>query len=169
LACSKKAIRLPTDQELLNYMNIRIRKADLSDLAGLADLLYLLFSQEKDFSANSALQKKGVQMILENPQAGQIHVITKLQRVIGMVSILFTVSTALGGRVGILEDMIIHPDFRGIKAGEQLLQESLREAKAAGCLRITLLTDHDNDIAQKFYRKSGFEESSMKVFRKIFD
>lgn len=33
--------------------------------------------------------------------------------IIGMVSILWSISTALGGKVAFLEDMIVSPSYRG--------------------------------------------------------
>jgi len=78
-----------------------------------------------------------------------------------MVSILFTVSTAEGGRAAWLEDMVVHPDWRGRKIGGQLLHEAINRVRAAGCTRITLLTDSTNRAAIQFYEQAGFIRSGM--------
>jgi len=70
-------------------------------------------------------------------------------------------STALGGRVALLEDMVVRPDARGRGAGSLLLRAAVEFARAAGCLRITLLTDADNAAAQRFYARHGFGQSAM--------
>ncbi len=64
-----------------------------------------------------------------------------------MVTILFTVSAAEGGRAAWLEDMLVHPDRRGQGIGWQLLSHALAEARIAGCTRITLLTDGESQHA----------------------
>jgi len=82
-----------------------------------------------------------------------------------MVSILFTVSTAEGGRAAWLEDMIVHPGRRGQGIGERLLDEAKSGARAAGCSRITLLTDASNNAAMRFYGRAGFVCSEMVPMR----
>ena len=82
-----------------------------------------------------------------------------------MVSILFTVSTAEGGRAAWLEDMVVHPSRRGQGIGERLINEAKSGALAAGCSRITLLTDAMNSPALQFYEKAGFSRSQMVPLR----
>jgi len=40
-------------------------------------------------------------------------------------------------------------------------------AQEKGCKRMTLLTDHNNEGAHRFYKKHGFDTSTMVVFRKL--
>jgi ribosomal protein S18 acetylase RimI-like enzyme len=82
-----------------------------------------------------------------------------------MINLLYTVSTALGARVAILDDMVVLPQFTGLGAGSKLLQAPIAHARASGCKRITLLTDGDNEAAQKFYSNHGFTASRMVPFR----
>ena len=78
-----------------------------------------------------------------------------------MVNLLFTVSTAIGERVAILEDMIVSPVARGSGIGSGLLTYAISFARLSGVKRITLLTDSENTSAQRFYGKHGFSKSSM--------
>lgn len=140
---------------------MEITTALASDIPDLCQLLSVLFSQEAEFSPNRENQARGLSRIIENAEVGHI-VVAKVNRVIvGMVNVLFTVSTALGARVAIFEDMVVSPDFRGSGIGSQLLEYAIRSAQAGGCKRITLLTDSDNISAQGFYAKHGFKKSSM--------
>jgi GNAT superfamily N-acetyltransferase len=82
-----------------------------------------------------------------------------------MVGLLFTVSTALGARVAWLEDMVVAPEARGRGIGGALVDAALAQARAAGCRRVTLLTDADNADAHRFYRRHGFAASPMRPFR----
>ncbi len=147
--------------------NIRI--ATLQDLAPCADLLGLLFSQEKEFNPDPSLQKKGLELIMSNPERGSVFVYETDGIVKGMVILLFTVSTALGKRVAILEDLIVSPDARGNSAGVRLVEHVVQFAVNRDFARITLLTDGDNESAHRLYRRCGFDKSDMIVFRKLLN
>jgi len=79
--------------------------------------------------------------------------------------LLYTMSTALGGRVAILEDMVVHPKHRNKGYGSLLLKAAITLAEQNNCLRITLLTDLKNNSAIKFYRQQGFVQSAMTPMR----
>lgn len=145
-----------------------IALATLADLPELCELLELLFTQEAEFRPDRRLQTEGLRQIVGFPERGQILLMRREGRAIGMVSLLYTVSTALGGRVAILEDMVLHPDFRGQGLGSELLNAAIELARSTGCLRITLLTDGDNEVAQRFYARHGFTRSAMLPMRLVF-
>ncbi len=145
--------------------NLLLRPADLPDIAELTNLLIMLFSQEAEFKPNTRRQQRGLRMILRNPSIGQIFVAEKAGRVIGMASLLFTISTALGGKVGILEDVVVIPEFRGQGIGKQLIHHILKYSRRMKLKRLTLLTDGDNHIAQDLYKHFGFRCSKMLPMR----
>ena len=81
--------------------------------------------------------------------------------IIGMVNVLFTISTVMGGFVINLEDVIIHPNFRRCGYGSQLMTYVIDFAKRKDFMRITLLTDKVSDESQKFFEGFGFSHSHM--------
>lgn len=141
------------------------RKAVLEDIKELNRLLSALFSQEAEFVPDAQKQAKALTMIINDASIGDIYVAQKDGKVVGMVNILYTISTALGERVAILEDMIVDEAFRGQNIGSALIEHAVAKTKAAGCKRITLLTDGDNTKAHGFYSGFGFVKSSMVPFR----
>lgn len=140
---------------------MKITPATVSDIPKLCELLALLFSQEADFQPNYEAQHRGLVHILNNPDVGLILVARKNEQVVGMVNLLFTVSTALGQRVALLEDLIVLPNQRGNGIGSQLLKQAIETARLNNCHRITLLTDSTNESAQQLYQKQGFQFSAM--------
>ena len=148
---------------------MEINQADLTDIPQLCILLDVLFSQESEFEPNHELQGRGLRKILNNEEIGVILVARHSDKVIGMVSILYTISTALGERVGILEDFVVLPKYRGDGVGSELLSYALNFSKQKGCKRITLLTDDDNEDAHRFYLRFGFSRSPMVPFRLSLD
>ena len=147
---------------------LRIEPATLDDLPQLADLLYDLFSHEADFVPNRDKQLHGLRLILEQPNRGRIFVLRSEQRIIGMINLLITISTAEGGFVLLLEDLVIHSDHRGQGYGGRLLENVLGYARAKGFLRITLLTDKLENRAREFYEHHGFRQSGMVPMRYYF-
>ena len=145
--------------------NILIRPAVPGDIPQLCDLLAQLFTQEADFQPDAERQVRALRLILEQPAVGRIYCATAGDRLAGMVSLLFTVSTAEGGPAAWLEDMVVLPELRGHGIGERLLHEAISGARAAGCTRITLLTDATNNSAMRFYERAGFTRSQMLPYR----
>ena len=148
---------------------MKIEMATTSDVPMLCILLDCLFSQEVEFKPDHKTQSRGLEMILNNNNIGNIFVAKKNEKIIGMVILLYTVSTALGERVVLLEDMVVSPDERELGIGSMLLDHAVKYATEKGCKRITLLTDKMNIRAQKFYKQHKFNCSSMIPFRMIIN
>ncbi len=122
-----------------------------ADLPQLVELLGLLFDQEAEFRPDAAKQAAALKLILSDPVRGRIYVARDGRRPVAMASLLFTVSTAEGGKAAWFEDLVVHPDYRQQGTGQKL--------------RITLLTDMQNESAQALYRRAGFVGSPMRPMR----
>ena len=145
-----------------------ISPATLADLPQLVGLLTILFTHEAELAPDPAKQETALQLILAQPDQGRIFCAREGALVLGMVSLLFTISTAEGGRSAWLEDMVVHPEHRNQGVGERLIQHALQNAKTLGCTRITLLTDGINTGAMRFYERAGFTRSQMVPYRLHF-
>jgi len=143
----------------------QIAQATVEDIPQLCELLRLLFTQETDFQPDRSRQERGLQFIIERPETGRIFRTRVGGRVVGMVSVLLTISTAEGGCAAWVEDMIVHPDLRGEGIGRRLLRHAIAEARSLGCSRLTLLTDGANTSSMRFYESAGFVRSQMVPFR----
>lgn len=144
---------------------VAIETASESDVPSLVRLLAVLFEQEAEFRPDPDANARGLRAILSAPSSGTILVARRAGDVVGMVVVLVTISTALGGEVALLEDLVVSPDARGAGIGGDLLRSAIAWARERGCLRITLLTDATNDVAQALYETHGFARSSMVPFR----
>lgn len=147
----------------------RVESATIEDLPALTELVMDLFAKSGDFSPDRTVQEKGLQLILEQPSRGRIFVLRNNHRLFGMVNLLFTISTARGGFVILMEDVIVHPDHRGQGYGSMLLKHVVEFAKQKNFKRITLLTDKISQESQEFFQKNGFEYSNMIPMRRIID
>ena len=147
----------------------RVEPATIEDLPALTELVMDLFSRSEDFRPDHEAQERGLRLILEQPNRGRIFVVRNHDKIIGMVNLLFTISTARGGFVILLEDVVIHPDHRGQGYGSMLVDYVVDFAKQKSFKRITLLTDKLSAESQEFFKKHGFEHSHMVPMRRIID
>ena len=147
----------------------KIETATIEDLPQLVELVVELFRLQGDFNPDPANQERGLALILEQHSRGRIFVLRNDHQIIGMVNLLFTISTAMGGFVIQMEDVIIHPDHRGQGYGSQLLEHVIDFAKTKDFKRITLLTDKISAESQNFFKKYGFEYSNMIPMRRVIE
>jgi len=148
--------------------SMEVQPARPDDIPQLCELLEILFNEEVEFHSNRSAQTAGLEQIINFPERGQILVLRDGPVCAGMVNLLYTISTAMGGKAAILEDMVLRPEYRGSGAGSKLLHAAVKLAGNNGCRRITLLTDQGNEKVLSFYQHHGFFISQMVPMRLIF-
>ena len=77
-------------------------------------------------------------------------------KIIGMASIV--IYDKLGGKVGIIEDVVVSSKFRGKGIGKNLTMGLIEEAKKSGCHFADVNTRRAD--AKEFYLKLGFSEKN---------
>ena len=157
-------IRRPVSQARPRDL-VRVREARGSDVGAMVELLGYLFKQERDFTPTPAKQRRALELLLAQPALGRLFVLTRGSKILGMVSLLFTISTAEGGKAAWLEDLVVRPDQRDHGLGTRLLRAAVDWARKEGLTRITLLTDADNARARRLYLRHGFAVSVMQPLR----
>src|SRR3954468_339135 len=146
-------------------MTVRYEASVAKDLPQLVELLGQLFEQEAEFTPDAAKQGAALKLLFANPSFGKLYVAKDGPKVVAMASLLYTVSTAEGGKAGLFEDLVVRPDYRKQGIGARLLEYVIEQARAEGVLRLTLLTDMQNEQTQALYRRLGFVGSPMKPMR----
>ena len=146
-------------------MDIDYVPAMAKDLPQMVELLAVLFTDEAEFQPNAEKQRRALEALLANPTIGRLYVAREGKRVVAMASLLYTISTVEGGKAAWFEDLVVHPDERKRGIGEALLKYVVAQARTDGVLRITLLTDMQNERAQAMYRRAGFVGSPMRPMR----
>ncbi len=145
--------------------DVAIEPAIAEDLDELSSLLGELFSEESDFRPDKEKQLRGLRLIFEQPNRGRVFVLRRDRTIVGMMNLLFTISTAEGGFVLLLEDLVVHKEHRSHGYGSMLLKYAVEFARQKNFRRITLLTDRPELRSQSFFRKHGFYESPMLPMR----
>ncbi|WP_319560582.1 GNAT family N-acetyltransferase [Marispirochaeta sp.] len=145
---------------------MHIRNARISDISAMTEMLGELFRIEKDFSPRPILHASALSMILKDPSYHLLIAADPADRPVGMVSLHILLSTAEGGKVGILEDLIVRKEYRRKGLGSALLGEIDRIVRRECLIRVQLLADRENHPALDFYRKKGWSMTSLIVLRR---
>jgi GNAT superfamily N-acetyltransferase len=149
-------------------MDILIRPASIDDVPRMCGLLDELFSIESDFVPDAEKQARGLSLLINDP-TGSSLVLAAIHgdKVVGMATVQTLVSTAEGGRVGLVEDVIVDPLFRGNRAGTLLLEGIAAWGRDNGLTRLQLLADNENKPALEFYLSRGWNTTRLICMRKM--
>ena len=145
---------------------IDVRRARPSDVPAMCGLLEELFSIESDFEPDAGRQDSGLRALLKRRGSVLLLVAEREGEVVGMCSVQTLVSTAEGGEVGLLEDLVVKSGRRGQGAGSALLAEALRWCALRGLLRVQLLRDFGNAAALDFYTHRGWSNTRLVCMRR---
>jgi len=144
---------------------VTIRPARAGDIDSLTALLKILFTIEEDFIFDEMLQRRGLQMVLDNDRACLLAAEADGQ-VLGMCSGQLTVSTAEGGPALLVEDVVVRRDWHGRGIGRRLMESLGEWAGKKGVSRLQLLADRNNRPALDFYDKLGWQTTELICLRK---
>lgn len=151
----------------LQQSGISIRHATTADLAGMTSLLGELFMIESDFTPNVRRQRQGLASLMATKDSTLLVAIEK-KKIVGMCTLQPLISTAEGGTVGIVEDLVVSEESRGHGIGGMLLDRIEEIARERQMSRLQLLTDLDNDQTFEFYNKHQWEKLNLIAMRKKF-
>lgn len=135
---------------------MRLRRADLNDLAQLASL----FDQYRQFY-KQASDLEGARAFLKERLLHQESVVFVAQpdaspKLVGFTQLFPSFSSVGMKRLWILNDLFVAPDARQLGAGKALLQAAVDFARADGARGVSLKTAVDNINAQKLYEASNW-------------
>ncbi len=147
-------------------MDLLIRRATPADIPQMCDLLSELFSIESDFSPDRRRQAKGLNLLLDDASGSSALFIAEEDgEIVGMCSVQTLVSTAEGGPVAMLEDVIVRKERRRKGIGKMLLSKVVRWCAGKNISRLQLLRDVDNEPALKFYAGNGWTGTNLTCMR----
>jgi GNAT superfamily N-acetyltransferase len=148
----------------MKVAEISIRSAHRSDICGMSDLLSQLFAIESDFTPNEEKQKLGLELLLSTPYSCVV-VAEHQNAIVGMATVQTLISTAEGGRVGLVEDVVVDRDKRGKGIGSALLDYLQEWAQENRLSRLQLAADSGNHSALGFYKEVGWDRTQLVLMR----
>jgi ribosomal protein S18 acetylase RimI-like enzyme len=134
----------------------------------MCDLLAELFSVESDFVPDREKQVHGLNALIAGPPGKALILVADNDgAVVGMSTVQTLISTAEGGHVGLIEDVIVDRKYRSLGVGSLLLEGIVVWSKSAGLKRLQLLADRDNQQALDFYSSRGLTRTRLIGLRRM--
>ncbi|TAN52495.1 MAG: GNAT family N-acetyltransferase [Methylococcaceae bacterium] len=146
--------------------SLSIQPAGAAHLPALLGLLEGLFSLESDFAFDAAKAERGLRLLLERGDA-LVLVAEVGAEAVGLCSVQTLISTAEGGPVGLVEDVVVAPAWRGASVGRRLLLAAEHWASERGLTRLQLLADSGNAPALAFYHRMGWSDTQLVCKRRM--
>ncbi len=144
----------------------RIRQANAGDIDAMTGLLQQLFSIEADFTSDPEQQRRGLADLLGGKESCVL--VCEIEgQVVGMCTVQILISTAEGGKAGLLEDLVVAKSWRGQGLGAALLAAAEAWSVKQGLTRLQLLADATNGLALGFYRRQGWSGTRLVALRKM--
>jgi GNAT superfamily N-acetyltransferase len=148
--------------------NLVIRPARTEDIPHLCLLLDELFSLESDFNPDKTKQARGLELLISDQSGKTLVLVAASGRdIAGMCTVQTLISTAEGGPVGLVEDVVVRRDHRGTGIGARLLSDAADWCRARGMSRLQLLADRENRGALDFYASRNWAATRLICLRKI--
>jgi GNAT superfamily N-acetyltransferase len=89
----------------------------------------------------------------------RIYVACRHGKTLGTFALLIVDNLAhLGARYGIVEDVVVTAESRGMGIGEQMMRFAMQKCQASGCYKVVLSSNKKRVDAHRFYKKLGFRQ-----------
>ena len=140
-------------QEIYNYAEFKIRRAELSEVDLIKNILNDAYAPvKKQLSRAPAALKEDMGKISRHIQMGNQYVALIGNQVVG------TMRVTLSGQIGVIERL--SSTFRNRRIGSLLVQyaENLMEAMDATCIELEVYGRVEEQ--QKFYDRIGYKETT---------
>jgi GNAT superfamily N-acetyltransferase len=139
-------------------VKIEIREATEKDLP---EVLSLFKQPDVD---HDVLLIKDAQKIfnrITNYPNYKIYVAEADQKVLGTFCLLIMDKLShMGAKSGIVDDVVVHPDWQGKGIGKNLMRFAMDQCKKTECYKLMLSSNIKRKPAHQFYEKLGFMKHS---------
>ena len=124
---------------------IHLRQAKVGDIPAILEI------EQECFQEDSFSREQFVYLICRSK--GTFYVVVEQERIIAYVSLLFHAGT----RYLRIYSIAVHPDCRGRKLGQLLMERTIETALDCRAVKITLEVNVSNPAALRLYQKNKFE------------
>ena len=144
-------------------MDIRVRNAEATDWATLAEFNCALAIETERKTLALDTISKGVQRLLADPAKGRYFMAEVEGRIVGATMITYEWSDWRDGWIWWIQSVYVHPEFRGHGVFGRIFRHIERCAAEAEVRAVRLYVLDSNERARAIYAKLGMTESGYRV------
>jgi GNAT superfamily N-acetyltransferase len=136
-------------------VNLQIRAATEADLPS---ILALYVDVEDGGPVLSIEEARPIFARTRNYPDYGIYVAVLDGSIVGTFELLIMDNLAhMGAPSGVLEDIVVHRDWRGKGVGKQMVQFAMDRCRERGCYKLALSSNLKREAAHRFYDRLGFQ------------
>lgn len=145
------------------FASFNLRAVSVTDAAALATLLQQLAPDEPRTDAKLLALR-----LSELPASREVLVAERDDKLLGTCSINLIEHLAHNfARSAIVEDVVVDADARGLGIGQALMGKAIERARAWGCYKLALSSNHSREAAHSFYARLGFKPHGISLALKL--
>jgi ribosomal protein S18 acetylase RimI-like enzyme len=150
-------------------MNIKIRRASITDAGAIVEFNSLLAEETEHRSLDGKILRHGVRAILKNTGKGLYFVAETGGNIVGQLMITYEWSDWRNGNFWWIQSVYVRKEFRqqGIFRALYDHVEHLAKTRKDVC-GLRLYVERQNESAQSTYEKIGMKRSVYEIFEKDF-
>jgi GNAT superfamily N-acetyltransferase len=139
---------------------VSVRRARPGDAAHVLGLI-----QQLGYAPAERRYDETFAQVVRHPEAA-VFVATEGLKVIAYLAMSQRPQIRIGGRVAVIDELVVEERRRGAGIGSALVEAALKHASELGCSRIELTTARTRDsYARGFYASLGFVEINSALLR----
>ena len=136
-------------------MNLEIRSATEADLPS---ILALYVEVEDDGRVLSIEEARSVFARMKSYPDYKVYVAMLGGSIVGTFELLIMDNLAhMGAPSGVVEDVVVHRDWRGKGVGKQMVQFAMDRCRERGGYKLALSSNLKREAAHRFYDGLGFQ------------
>jgi len=137
-----------------------VRAASGEDAAGVASAIEALLAELGGERPSTTELEAAIRELAESPDAGVLLVADADEGIVGVLAASWQYAIHVPGRYGTIQDLWVHPEWRGRAIGRELILSLVREADGQGVRRLEVGLPQQSfaqiDSTERFYRENGF-------------
>jgi ribosomal protein S18 acetylase RimI-like enzyme len=142
-------------------LNLRVREAETRDLAAITGLVGQLGYPSEEGEVAERLER-----LAADPRSW-VYVAVEEEWVVGVAAMHVMSILERDHPIARITAMVVDERARGQGVGRALLERLEPLARAEGCDRIDLTSRYDREEAAAFYRRMGFEDTSLRFVKHL--
>jgi branched-chain amino acid aminotransferase len=138
----------------------QVREAREQDVAGVSSAVAELLVELGGTPPEPAAMQAATRALLEDPDAGAVLVAELDGSLVGVIAASWQTAIHIPGRYALIQDLWVHPDWRGREIGADLVRALCELASERQIARVEVGLPRESfaglDATEAFYLRNGF-------------